>query len=220
MTDIQQWRRRIQPARARTPATDLNESETDLSPPTPRMPFRPLFTTQWPDRTDKSYPSKLPDHDWAARRPPSWVTDDPSSSPSIDELIDSLMCNLLGAPLNGLTGRFSNDLMRVFEGHRNLKDENESLQVRLEQESEKVRAMHLAWERERKDYKSEVKRLELILAKGKRGLAEVTLARQESVLERGQQARTADESGLETILEQLEKSKRHDQKTWSSQRGE
>lgn len=219
MTDIQQWRRRIQPARVRTPAIDLDDSEADNSPLVPGKSLKPKFTSQRPYHAEDYYAIKQADNECAVRETPSWIIVDPTASPSVGELIDSLMCNLLGEPLNGLTGRFANDLMRVFEDHRALKDQVDSLQVRLDQEREKTRTAQLAWEREKQDYRAEVKRLELILSEGKRGLAEVTLARQDSSLRRSQQARMADESGLETILEQLEKSKRQDHKTWSSQRG-
>ena len=75
------------------------------------------------------------------------------------------------------------------------------------------------WQQERQDYKAEVKRLELLLAKGKRGLAEVTLARQDSILRHGKQRSLSGDDTLETIFEFLEKTKRYEDSAWSSQRG-
>ena len=215
MTDIVQWRRKIQPARVRTPALiDLNDSEAEVSPATPRKPLIPTFTT-----SKSQADLKLPDHDWVLRRTPSWITDQPAPDPSVDQLIDSLMCNFLGDPYNGLAGRFSSDLMCVFEAYRNLKDERQDLLAKLEAAEERCRSMQQTWDCERQDYKAEVKRLELILSKGKRGLAEVTIARQDSFLKRGQRSRATDDSGLEAILEHLERGKRYEDKTWGSQRG-
>ena len=77
------------------------------------------------------------------------------------------------------------------------------------------------WDTERQQYKAQVKRLELVLAKGNRGLAEVTLARQDSVLrhDRSNRNNVNSDKTLETILEFLERSKRYEDKMWSSQRG-
>ena len=77
------------------------------------------------------------------------------------------------------------------------------------------------WERDKGEYKAEVKRLELLLAKGERGLAEVTLARQDSVLLRGQrhQGKPRDDTTLETIFEFLERTSQYEDKVWGSQRG-
>ena len=58
-----------------------------------------------------------------------------------------------------------------------------------------------------------------ILAKGKRGLAEVTLARQDSVIRHSKYYRKGNDDSLETIFEFLEKTKRYEDRAWSSQRG-
>jgi hypothetical protein len=217
MTDIQQWRRMIQPTRVRTPATaaDTEESELATSPATPRKPLRPTFTT------DVSQPSTVhpESSDAVFRRVPSWIAEPPAPNPTVDEIVDSIMCNVLADPYSGLTAQFASDLMRLVEGYRSLKDENEEILTRLNEEVRKGRAMAQAWDLERQDYKAEVRRLELILSKGKRGLAEVMLARQDSLLKRQPQREDKDDGGLGTILKVVEKTQRHEDKAWSAQRG-
>jgi hypothetical protein len=116
--------------------------------------------------------------------------------------------------------------MQIFESYRHLKDDKDRLHQQLEQETEKRNALEhalhrasLQWETEKHDYKAEVKRLELILAKGKRGLAEVTLARQDSVIRHGKRHSKSNDDTMETIFEFLEKTKRYEDRAWSSQRG-
>jgi hypothetical protein len=215
MTDIQQWRRMIQPARVRTPAVDVEEPEVHASPATPRRPLRPTFTTNKPRA-----PAPLPEDFDSAFRIPSWILNQPNPDPPIDELIDSIMCNVMDDPSSGLTARFATDLMRIIEAYRLVRDEKEELASRLQAETQKRHAVAQAWDRERKEYKAEVKRLELLLSKGKRGVAEVTLARQDSLVRRGSRRDELDDTGLETIFEFLEKTKRYDDRAWSSQRGE
>ena len=136
------------------------------------------------------------------------------------------MCKLLAEPYRPLDSRFNTMLMQIFEGYRHLKDEKDRIGLQHLQETEKrdafEQALHHAsqqWEVERQEYKAEVKRLELILAQGKRGLAEVTLARQDSMLRRSKQYSVGNDDSLETIFEFLEKTKRYEDRAWSSQRG-
>jgi len=220
MADIQQWRRMMQPARVRTPAADLDDSDVNTSPVTPRKALKPKFSTNFAQRPAALDHDPLPSgHDRFLRRVPSWITDEPTPSPDVDQLIDSMMCNVLDDPYNMLTARYTSDLMQIFEGYRAVRDDKAELLRKLDVETQKRQALERAWKREREEYKAEVKRLELLLSKGKRGLAEVTLARQDSLLRRGRPTGAQDDTGLETILQVLEKSKRYEDKTWSSQRG-
>lgn len=138
------------------------------------------------------------------------------------------MCRLMSNPYDGLDPRFNGMLMQIFECYRNASDEKVQLHVQLDDEITRRKALLQAlqhsqklWSEEREDYKSEVKRLELLLAKGKRGLAEVTFARQDSELRQKNDDRRSMlvDNGLETIFELLERTNRYDDKAWSSQRG-
>ncbi|EME39947.1 hypothetical protein DOTSEDRAFT_74723 [Dothistroma septosporum NZE10] len=114
--------------------------------------------------------------------------------------------------------------MRIFESYIKLQDEKDLLQRRSDQETQTTNALiskfNMAekdWQDEMQDYKEEVKRLEVLLAKAsRRGLAEVTLARQDSKL----LSRKAErQDGRETIFEFLEKTPRRHDSVYNNQRG-
>ena len=229
MTDIQQWRRMIQPVRSRTPAEELDGI---LSPTTPRRGLKPKLSSyfnQQPTTTtkvDAVFSDDLFNPTW-----PSASTFGAYPSPHANNLIDSVMCRLLGQPYDSLDSSLNATLLQIFEHFRNLDDEHQKTLVDLEKEVE--RRCHLEsamqqsaqqWNREKQDYKAEVKRLELILANGSDGLVKVTSARQDSVLRnrgnRDDMFGISEDRTMETIFEFLERSKRYEDKMWSSQRGE
>lgn len=232
MTDIHQWRRMIQPTRTRTPAVDTDESEGFLSPTTPRKGLRPKLSSYFSQHAASAGPSKTDlqfGNDLFSTDLPSWSVDDLAPNPDAERLIDSVMSRLLANPYKSLDIRFNGVLLEIFECYRNINDARKRLQSDLQQEAGRrstvERAMHDSaqqWDREKQEYKAEVKRLELLLSEGERGLAEVTLARQDSVLRHGQRHRseTRSDKALETIFEFLERTKRYEDKMWSSQRGE
>lgn len=96
----------------------------------------------------------------------------------------------------------------------------EEVESRLAERSATQQA-EILWEDERRTFKAEVKRLELVIAKGKRGVAEVALVRQDSLIRRRRQATTPDDEddGKETVFEFLEKTNRFEDPSWSGQRG-
>jgi hypothetical protein len=143
--------------------------------------------------------------------------------PKPEEEMDSIMCHLMATPYSHLGVHFNGSLMRIFESYLTLKAEKVRLQTQCEEELAtsqiliaKLSMTEKDWEDEKRDYKDEVKRLEVLLSKAsRRGVAEVTLARQESKL----RSRYAQKK--ETIFEFLEETaKRPDNGTsWSNQRG-
>lgn len=230
MTDINQWRRMIQPARVRTPAVEPEEGSL-LSPTTLRKGVKPKLSSYFSQHAPVSGPSRTDqasEDDVFSRTPwyPQWTVNGPTPSPDAEKLMESVMCKVLAEPYRALDPRFNNMLMQIFESYRHLKDDKDRLQRQVEQESERREALEQAlhhaseqWEAEKQDYKAEVKRLELILAKGKRGLAEVTLARQNSVIRHSKHQSMGNDETMETIFEFLEKTKRYEDRAWSSQRG-
>ena len=230
MTDINQWRRMIQPTRVRTPAVEPEDGSL-LSPTTPRKGTRPKLASYFTQHATVPGPSKTDldsTEDLFGRNAwyPQWSEDSSTPGPDVERLMDSIMCRLLTEPYRPLDQRFNSMLMQIFESYRHLKDDKDQLHQLLEQETEKRNALEHAlhhasqqWESEKHDYKAEVKRLELILAKGKRGLTEVTLARQDSVIRHGKHHSKGYDDSLETIFEFLQKTKRYEDRAWSSQRG-
>lgn len=217
MADIQQWRRRIQPARARTPAFDPDDTDDMASPATPKQGLKSKVSSYFDFRQHTKTASFNEDLESEL---PRWPTDQLYPDPNAEDEMDSVMCVLMSDPYARLDVRFNGALMRIFEKFMALKEEKEQLQRRLDQEVASYQAVlsrfNMAekdWEDERRDYKDGVKRLEILLSKtSKRGVAEVTLARQESKLHRGR--KTSDDN-KETIFEFLDKMKRFD-----DQRGE
>jgi len=159
---------------------------------------------------------------------PSWAVEDTFPHPSAEQLIDTILCRLMSQPYDTLDTRFNGALLQILEAYRNLSDQRERLEKHLAEET----AIRLAersatqeaereWEEEKQSYKAEVKRLELIIAQGKRGVAEVALVRQDSLIRRKKQVITPDDEddGKETVFEFLEKTKRFEDPAWSGQRG-
>lgn len=135
---------------------------------------------------------------------------------------------LLVEPYHALDPAHNSSLMMIFEAYRTMCDQNAALAKRLQvevscrdtAELETERAEQ-RWQVDKEEYKNEIKRLELIIAKGKWGLAEVVRARQNSVLRRGRQgtAATGVDDQKETVFEFLERTRAEDNDARRSQRG-
>lgn len=245
MADIPQWRRKIPPSRSRTPLPDPDQDIRPSSamtgnttrPPTPKKGLRPKLSSYLSQSgpfasTTKPEPEPEP---LFAEHPtpsfPSWVLEDPYPAPSAEQLTDAIMCRLMSRPYDALEPRFNGSLLQIFETHRDLADERNVLQERLTQEMQGRLVERSArqeaeqkWEEEKSTYKAEVRRLELVIAKGKRGVADVALVRQDSLIRRRKQMASPydgeENDGKETVFEFLEKTKRFEDPSWSGQRGE
>lgn len=156
---------------------------------------------------------------------PAWPLDELYPEPKAEDQMDSIMCVLMSEPHTRLDVRYNSSLMRIFESYLKLKDEKVELEQKLQESSQAMQSViskfNMAqkdWEDKKQDYKDEIKRLEVLLAKSsKRGLAEVTLARQDSKLRRDD---LSDEDHKETIFEFLEKTNRYSGRFYDNQRGE
>lgn len=209
MTDIPQWRRKIPTARSRTPLLPDSEHESRppssfaaAHPPTPKRGLRPKLSSylshNGPFGTVTKTEPDLALEELATPKFPSWAVEDPFPNPSADQLINSLMCRLMSGPYDVLDARFNGTLLQIFEAYRRVIDEKDRLAERLDKEADDRFAERYAlqhaernWEEEIEMHKTEVKRLELIIAQGKRGVADVALA-----------VGTTGESGPEEACEQ------------------
>lgn len=231
MNDIQQWRRMIG---ARTPAVERDDSDGVPSPTTPKRGLKPklssYFTHQSPGnkalRTESSFPS-LDDVLFTPKQP-AWAHDQPFPDPQAERLIDSIMCRLMSDPYGSLDPRFNGILMHIFEAYRGLGDDKARLQFQIETEVrgrqallQRLQDAQKQWSEERQEYKAEIKRLELLLAQGKDGLAEVILARTDSLLRQNQAIRRSQQApeGLQTIFDTIERNRRYEDKAYGGQRG-
>lgn len=246
MAEIPQWRRKIPPSRSRTPMLDLADPDSDMRPssalagtasrpPTPKKGLRPKLTSylsQSGPFASSSKPEPEPEAVSAEYRTqsfPSWVVEDPYPAPSAEQLTNAIMCRLMSRPYDALEPQFNGTLLQIFEAYRHLEDEKRRLQETLAEEMRGRQAERSAmqdterkFEEEKKTYKAEVKRLELVIANGKRGVAEVALVRQDSLIRRKQMVSPdegGDDDGKETVFEFLEKTKRFEDPSWSGQRG-
>lgn len=183
----------------------------------------PFATAIKPEPEPISAPSDGP-----ARRFPSWAVEDTFPNPSAEQLTDVVTCRLMSQPYDALDAGFNGTLLQILEAYRDLSDQRDHLEGRLTGEVEirladrsAAQQAEILWEEEKRIYKAEVKRLELVIAKGKRGVADVALVRQNSLIRRRKQMTTPDDEddGKETVFEFLEKTKRFEDPSWSGQRG-
>jgi hypothetical protein len=238
MADIPQWRRKIPPSRSRTSMLEFAEPDQDARsaaptrPTTPKKGLRPKLSSylsqSGPFGTNSKPEPEPVSTETSSHNFPSWAVEDTFPHPSAERLIDTILCRLMSQPYDTLDIRFNGALLQIFEAYRDLADHGERLQrtleeetaIRLAERSVAQRAEH-DWEDEKQSYKAEVKRLELVIAQGKRGVAEVALVRQDSLIRRKKQAITPEDEddGKETVFEFLEKTKRFEDPAWSGQRG-
>lgn len=238
MADITPWLhvRRIPPSRSRTPLIEVTEPDQELRsstrPPTPKKGFRPKLSSYLSQSGPFGAAAKPEPDPVFAETPsdsfPSWAVEDTFPNPSAGQFVDTILCRLMSEPYEALDPRFNGALLQIFEAYRHLTDQQAVLEKQISEESDArsidrsaMQQAEAKWEEEKQTYKAEVKRLELVIAKGKRGVAEVALVRQDSLVRRRQQMTTPDDEddGKETVFEFLEKTKRFEDPSWSSQRG-
>ncbi|KAK4990837.1 hypothetical protein LTR50_002204 [Elasticomyces elasticus] len=194
----------IQPARSRTPNLSLSSehderdmhADTHSNPATPRRKSRPKLASYLSQYIPSGGHTKtdIPEHDYIGHpKLPSSHSFDVESVSNWDpeQLITSIQCTLMADPYKPLSVQCNSSICRILEAYRELVDEKERLQTHLDEEIHR-RHVDLAeaqeaekgWMEERAAYKAEIKRLEVLMAKGKKGLVEVIRARQHSVLKK------------------------------------
>lgn len=151
--------------------------------------------------------------------------------PDIDQLVNSVMSTLLVSPRTPLGPKHNSSLLLIMEAWRDLRDDNVRLRDRLSEETDAKYAALLEvdhaekrWKAEEDMYKAEVKRLELLIANSKKGLAGVMQARQASVLRQGTRKSRKhdnddDDDDRETVFEFLERTNQEDKTARKEQRG-
>lgn len=242
MADIHQWRRKIQSSRSRTPLPgtpaehDYREplTESASNPATPRRKIRPKISSYFshyiPSTTHQpksDYLSVPEPTDFAVPRSVGTIPEPPSHHLEAEQLIDSIMRTLLCRPYEGLDAQHNSSILMIIEAYRNLKDEIALLECKVQEEVHArftvmmdAERSEKQWEVERQEYKAEVKRLELLISRGKKGLVGVINARQGSVL-RGRRKQTYDDQNddKETVFEFLERTRQEDETARVEQRG-
>ncbi|KAK3677234.1 hypothetical protein LTR78_002772 [Recurvomyces mirabilis] len=230
MADIAQWRRMIQPTRSRTPALEPDILDDAATPVTPKRGLKPKFSsyfTQLAGVPEIDLPFGSSIDDLMPPQLPIWPEDEPYPQPNAEGLIDSIMCRLMSDPYGMLDPRFNGMILQIFESYRAALDEKTLLQAQLDDLTRGRRSMvhslqqaQKQWAGERQAYKAEIKRLEVLIANGAGGLAEVTLARQSSQLTQHENIRRSQQidASLQSVFDSLERANRLHEKAWSSQR--
>ncbi|GAB7337431.1 hypothetical protein MBLNU457_g2772t1 [Dothideomycetes sp. NU457] len=200
MTDISQWRRRLPPLRI--PATpnehDDREStgDTSRSPVTPKKKLKPKISSYFSHHQSslhhvKSEPNIVavgigssaqtsPIVEHAFRMP---------HQPEAEQLMESLARRLMSDNVRCPQPSDGSSVLAIIEAYRHLLDKNVKLQQlahdeKLQKRHAEVELLRAQqnWTDEREEYKTEVKRLELLISKGSSGVAGVIQSRQNSVL--------------------------------------
>jgi hypothetical protein len=232
MADVYQWCRRIQPSFSHTllPVGEQDETEPDITSGfgSTRKKVRPKISSYFRPSTTQGRSSIWSTHQRASFKETissphqTWPE---GCEPDPDQIMDSMMRTLIAEPYRPLDVKNNSPLLLIFEGFRNLRDENASLVRKLKYEVETRFSSHhelelerQKWQQEREEYKAEVKRLELIISKDKEGVAEVMRARRGSLL-RGEHRRrttsganTSSDDPRETVFEFLERTRIEDEK--------
>ncbi|KAL1620304.1 hypothetical protein SLS54_006088 [Diplodia seriata] len=201
MADIQNWMRKtIQPVRTRTPTFPLTSEErrstvdasslSENSTPRRRSGPRKKISSYFSHRPNKYFDGPTTEI-WS----PGGTTND-TPSPDISTMIDAIFIKLCNQPFDGLPEQMNSSILHVIEAYRNLNVEKEQLDERLEEMSSRLDEAQKTWEKEERDFRAEIKRLELIIAKGKNGMSRLMASRQDSVVNRKKSYRT--QAGLST----------------------
>ncbi|KAI4715297.1 hypothetical protein E4T48_08520 [Aureobasidium sp. EXF-10727] len=235
MADVHQWRRRIQPGFSHTllPVGEQDETEPEITSGfgSSRKKVRPKISSYFSHRGPSTSHGRSAI--WSADQRTTFKetissphqTWPEGCEPDPDQIMDSIMRTLIAEPYRPLDVKHNSPLLVIFEGFRNLRDENASLVRKLKYEVETRYASHhelelerQTWQQEREEYQAEVKRLELIISKDKEGVAEVMRARQGSLLRKEHRRRTASSANTsrddhrETVFEFLERTRVEDEK--------
>ncbi|KAK1756902.1 hypothetical protein QBC47DRAFT_400532 [Echria macrotheca] len=117
-------------------------------------------------------------------------------NPSLMQMVETLQAELMSKnnPLTPIPVVYNSYVLHLIEGFAKLYREEGKLRAELselkglrEKELEEFRGLSEEWIQREKDYKAEVKRLELILAReSKDGVASVALARHDSLVDRSE----------------------------------
>ncbi|KAK7719305.1 hypothetical protein SLS57_005804 [Botryosphaeria dothidea] len=171
MADIQSWMRKtIQPVRTRTPTipltsderrgtidtSSLSESSTPQRRPGPRKKISTYF----------SKPTKSPE-DTITEIWSSGTSADNVSAPDITMMVDAIFIKLCNRPFDGLPAQMNSSILHIIEAYRGLSFEKEHVDDQLKETAGRLEEVEKTWENEELAFRAEIKRLELIIARGK-----------------------------------------------------
>ncbi|KAL1799957.1 hypothetical protein ACET3X_000299 [Alternaria dauci] len=178
------WRKTRQGSRPQTPATDdADDTRSERSDtPTPRRDSKPKlarYTSLFANFIDTT---KEPEFAFST----PWGEDAPQSlQPYIDplEVVQSVRSHMVNTH-QPIPMEHNSGLFRVFEDYRKVREQKESLGKMMEETLKDWRMAEERWNRSKDCYSAEIRRLELLIARGTSGMTGLVQARQDSVVRR------------------------------------
>lgn len=214
-------RKTIQPVRTRTPTipltsderrgtidtSSLSESSTPQRRPGPRKKISTYF----------SKPTKSPE-DTITEIWSSGTSADNVSAPDITMMVDAIFIKLCNRPFDGLPAQMNSSILHIIEAYRGLSFEKEHVDDQLKETAGRLEEVEKTWENEELAFRAEIKRLELIIARGKNGMSRLMASRQESVVNRKRYSRTQAATIMPVSMETAAM-KKHEGHSENSQQG-
>ncbi|KAH7039078.1 hypothetical protein B0J12DRAFT_246706 [Macrophomina phaseolina] len=193
-TDIQIWvSKTMQPFRTHTPTFSLIPDERRAN-----VDASSLSECSTPQR--RVGPRKKPSSYFSSKTPKYledpgmeiWATEavgDDASSPDITMMVDAIFIKICNRPFDGLPAHMNSSVLHIIEAYRDLSMEKEQLDEQLGGRDSRLAEAERAWECEDQACRAEIKRPELIIARGKNGMSRLLASRHDSVINRKRNSR-------------------------------
>ncbi|KAF2444230.1 hypothetical protein P171DRAFT_28826 [Karstenula rhodostoma CBS 690.94] len=173
------------PSRAPTPTifqfdTDGVRREITLDVPSPRKATKPKLARYLTGYLAIKDPSKEPEfgEPWSEMLPCSREYVDPMVS------LQSVFSHMTTNPSCPIPLHYNNGIFRVFEDYRKIREEKERLDNLLHETFEGYRAAERFYDKAEAEYQAEIRRLELLIARGTSGMDGMIKARSDSTVKR------------------------------------
>lgn len=218
MTDIHQWRRKLQPDSSRTPTQPHEPGQRDKrndawlgSTPSTHdrrsWPTLSVLLSTHHAAPPASKPEPFSSDEWTSIRAPPY-------QPDISHMAQTIQTRLLKAPHVALPVQLNNSVMHIIESYGKLRSENIRLTKKLAQQLESSSSAEIlsqkrfeAWSTEEHGYRAEIKRLELLINMWKRGTSDPIQIKQENCISgEGRVSSLSPNDKPQMLLELLERS--------------
>lgn len=132
----------------------------------PRKPVKPKLARYISGYLSIKEAAKEPDftEPWNETTPRQEETIDPLAS------LQSVFAHMNAVPARPIPLQFNSGIFRIFEDYRNLREENERLNNLCNETFAAFRGLETQYEDERIKYNEEIRRLELLVARGTPGM--------------------------------------------------
>lgn len=228
--DKKGWRKTYHGSRPQTPIgapttasaggeTEETRSEvgSETTAPRRRSAPKPKLSRYLSDYLSLTASSKSPElsEPWSEERP--LIIEPPLDPFVVVQAVRFHICNSSQTPI---PVPHNSGILRVFEDYRKVREQKERLDGLLHETLEGYRTAEESWAREKGSYQDEIRRLELIIARGTSGMAGLIQARQGTIVNhRRAHQKTLSSNRLETAYEFLTQDQLDERIRLSSQKG-